>query len=62
MWTYPAKLLAYKAPGLKKLYDQTYHDWKLIPMHVINNAFGKNFIFHSDLSFKTSLLHQFTSF
>ena len=62
MWTYLAKLLAYKAPGLKKLYDQTYHDWKLIPMHVINNAFGKNFIFHSDLSVKTSLVHQFTSF
>ena len=31
-------------------------------MHFINNAFGKNFIFHSNLSFETSVLHQFPIF
>ena len=31
-------------------------------MHFINNAFGKNFTFHSNLSFKTSVLHQFPIF
>ena len=31
-------------------------------MHFINDAFGKNFIFHSNLSFKTSVLHQFPTF
>ena len=31
-------------------------------MHFINNVFGKNFIFHSNLSFKTSGLHQFPAF
>ena len=28
-------------------------------MHFINNAFLKNFIFHSNLRFETSVLHQF---
>ena len=47
---------------VKKLYGQKSHDLKLIPMHFINNAFGKNFIFHSNLSFKTSVLHQLPTF
>ena len=62
MWTYLARFLIYNALGLKKLYNRNSHDWKLIPMHFINNAFGKNFIFHSNLSFKTSVLHQLPTF
>ena len=31
-------------------------------MHFINNAFGKNFSCHSNLSFKTSVLHHFPTF
>ena len=31
-------------------------------MHFNNNTFRKNFIFHSNLSFKTSVLHQFPTF
>ena len=31
-------------------------------MHFINNPFGENFIFHLNLSFKTSVLHQFPTF
>ena len=44
---------------IKKLYNQNSHDWKLIPLHFTNNASGKNLIFHSNLSFKTSVLHRF---
>ena len=35
---------------------------RLISMHFINNAYWKIFIFHSNLSFKTSVLHQFPTF
>ena len=31
-------------------------------MHFINNMFRQNFIFPSNLSFKTSALHQFPTF
>ena len=37
-------------------------NWKLIPMHFIKNTFEENFIFHSNLGFKTSAWHQFPTF
>ena len=46
-----SKISSLQYSWVKKLYDQNSHYWKLIPMHFINNAFGKNFIFHSNLSF-----------
>lgn len=30
---------------VRKVHHQNYDDWKLIPMHFINNAFKKDFIF-----------------
>ena len=59
MWTYLAKFLAYNALGLKTLYNKSSHGWKLILMHFIDDAYGKNFIFHSNLCLKTSVLHSF---
>ena len=58
----PSKISNLQCSWIKKLYDQNSHDWKLIPTDLINNEFGKNFIFHSNLSFKTSVLHQFPTF
>ena len=57
-----SKISDLQCSWFKKLYDQNFHEWKLIPIHFINNAFGKNFIFHSNLSFKTSVLQQFLTF
>ena len=58
----PSKISSLQFSWVKKLNDQNSHDWKLFPMHFINNAFGKSFIFHSNLSFKTSVLHQLPTF
>ena len=55
----PSKVSSLQYSWAKKIYNQIPHDWKLIPMHFINNAFGKNFVFHSNLSFKTSVLQTF---
>ena len=52
----PIKISSLQCSWVKNLYDQNSHDWKF-PMHFINNGFGKNFIFHSNLSFKTSVFH-----
>ena len=57
-----SKISSLQFSWVKKLYDQNSHDWKLIPMHFTNNALGKNFIFHPNLSFETSVLHQFPTF
>ena len=48
---------------VKNVYDQKSHNWKLIPIHFIDKIVsGKKFTFHSNLSFKTSVLHQFPTF
>ena len=51
----PSKISSLQCSSVKKLYDRNSHDWKLIPMHFINNELAENFIFHSNLSFKTSV-------
>ena len=50
--------------GLKKLYDDCFHEWKMIPLHLLNEYFGLSFKFHSNLHFESKLLkktfHPFT--
>ena len=57
-----SKISSLQCYWVKKLYDQNSNDWEQISMHFINNASGKNFIFHSNLSFRTSVLHKFPTF
>ena len=42
----------------KKLYDQSFHDWKVIPLKLMDNTSDINFIFYSNLDFDDSLLHS----
>ena len=45
------KISSLQCSWVKKLYNQNSCNLKLFPMHFINNAFWKNFIFNSNLSF-----------
>ena len=47
---------------VKKLYDGNHHNWKIIPLYLINKYFGKNFHFHSNLSFNLALVDSFPEF
>ena len=47
---------------IKRLYDDSFHEWKIIPLHLISRTFSKSFIFHSNLSFKKKLIKSFPSF
>ena len=40
-------------------YDNNFHEWKLIPLHLITMSFGSKFKFHSNVIFKTSSLKNF---
>ena len=42
-----------------KLYDENFHEWKVIPLHLICITFGQNFKFHSNLSYDANLLTSF---
>ena len=47
---------------VKLLFDGNHHDWKIIPLCLINKYFGKNFHFHPNLSFNLSLVNSFPEF
>ena len=46
----------------KKLYDDCLHEWKIIPLHLLNKCFGPSFKFHSNPPFEGKLLKDFPSF
>ena len=56
------KIISLQCSWIKKLYDDSFHEWKIIPLHLISRTFGKSFIFHSNLSFKKKLIKSFPSF
>ena len=56
------KIKRLKCSWIRRLYDDKFHEWKLIPQYLIKNVFGLNFIFHSNLSFDLKLIYRFPSF
>ena len=57
-----AKIISLQCSWVKKLFDGNHHDWKIIPLFLINKYFGKNFHFHPNLSFNLSLVDSFPEF
>ena len=57
-----SKIISLQCSWVKKLYDGDHHDWKIIPLYFINTYFGKNFHFHSKLSFNFTLIYSFPKF
>ena len=56
------KIISLQCSWIKRLYDDSFHEWKIIPLHLISKIFGNSFIFHSNLSFKKKLIKSFPSF
>ena len=56
------KVISLQCSWVKKLYDENFHEWKVIPLHLIRITFGQNFKFHSNLSYDTKLLTSFPVF
>ena len=57
-----SKVIILQCSWVKKLYDGNDHDWKVIPLYLINRYFGKNFRFHSNLSLSVCLTDNFPTF
>ena len=49
------KVKSLQCSWVKKLYDENFHEWKIIPLHLIRIKLGQNFKFHSNLSYDTKL-------
>ena len=42
----PNRLIALQCSWIRRLYDNSFHEWKLIPVYVIEKSFGTSFKFH----------------
>ena len=57
-----SKIEILQCSWVKRLYDDKFHEWKLIPLHLIKLTFRINFKFHSNLDFDDSKILTFPSF
>ena len=56
------KVISLQCSWVKKLYDENFHELKVISLHLICITFDQNFKFHSNLSYDTKLLIIFPVF
>ena len=57
-----SKIESLQCLWIKRLYDDKFHKWKLIPLHLIKFTFGINFKIHSNLDFDDSKIFTSPSF
>ena len=43
------KIVSLQCSWIRRLYDNNFHEWKLIPLHLIALSFGSKFKFHSNV-------------
>ena len=58
----PNKIIALQCYWIRRLYDNYFHEWKLILLYLIEKSFGTLFKFHSNLLFKSNKTKFFPSF
>ena len=56
------KFISLQCSLVKKLYDDCFHEWKIISLHLLSKYFGPSFKFHSNLHFESKLLKDFPPF
>ena len=56
------KVVSLQCSWIKRLFDNNFHQWKLIPLYLIRQYLGKKFEFHSNLEVSHSILCKFPKF
>ena len=44
------KISSLQSSWIKRLFNENFHDWKILPLYIIHNSLGKKFMFHSKLN------------
>ena len=57
-----AKINSLQSSWIKKLFDENFHDWKIIPLHIIHKSLGKRFVFHSNVKVNKKLTKRFPKY
>ena len=47
---------------VKRLFENDFNDWKIIPLFLIGKHLGKNFQLHNNIDINNDLLSKFSSF
>ena len=45
---------------IKRSFDENFHDWKILLLHIIYKSFGKKFVFHSNVKVNKRLANRNT--
>ena len=56
------KILSLQCSWIRILYNNSFHEWKLVPLFLTKKSFGSYFKFHSNLFFKRNKIKFFPSF
>ena len=56
------KVKSLQSSWIKRLYNDCFHEWKIISLYQLNKTFGPSFKFHSNLSLKKSSLKKLLPF
>ena len=56
------KIISLQCSWFRRLFDNSFHQWKVIPLFFINKTFGEHFKFHSNLDFSDDTVKCFPSF
>ena len=58
----PNKIIALQCSWIRRLYNNSFHEWKLIPLYLTEKSFGRSFKFHSNLLLESNKTKFFPSF
>ena len=56
------KITSIQCSWVKRLFEDDFHDWKVIPLFLIGKYLGKNFKFHNNIDISNDIFSKFTSF
>ena len=56
------KIISLQRSWIRRLYGNSFHEWKLIPYFLIKKSFGISFKFHANLFFKRNKVKKNKSF
>ena len=57
-----SKIVSLKCSWIRRLHDENFHPWKVIPLYLIEMHFGKNFKFHLNLDLRNLSLKVFPKY
>ena len=58
----PDAIIALQSSWIRRFYDNSFHEWKLISLYLIEKCFGRSINFQSNLLFKSNKTKFFAYF